>query len=231
MDALFVSSPVLFRLESFYIGIACLSVLITIVCIVLYAHYSGAPRGPPFYGDITGLHPQVRVFSIGMTFEAIFCLFFGLIRDHILLYTAHRRRPRPGAAGLLIVSRICLIFAALALLIIAHCPPRSLDPVHTAASAVLCVAALAYFAIGDFLSWDAWGTEAVVSVADTAIGVVAAIVWAIAEWGAAKHWAAAVTGYVIALRFFVKLFLINVEMPKHGIRLTQRLIYNGDRSE
>jgi hypothetical protein len=71
--------------------------------------------------------------------------------------------------------------------------------------------------------------EPILSVAATVLGIAAAVIWAICEWGTQCHGPAAVFGYVMALVFFLKLSLIKVEMPPHGIRLT-RLIYN-DKSE
>jgi hypothetical protein len=128
-------------------------------------------------------------------------------------------------------TRICAIFACFALLVLAQCPPARIPQLHTAVAAILCVCALGYFGIGDVLTWRRWALEPIFSGAATAVGIVAAVVWAICEWGAQSHGPAAVCGYIIAIVFFVKLSLIKVEMPPHGIRLTRRLIYNDDQTE
>jgi hypothetical protein len=219
-------------MEYFYVAVAAVPVLVTIVCIILYVEKSSKVPGVPFYGDLTGLSPQVRVFGIGMTFESVFCLFFTLIRDHILLYTVEKqdRLVKKLANALLLCTRICAIFACIALLVLAQCPPSKFRQLHTAAAAILCVTALGYFGVGDVLTWRGFALEPVLSGATTGLGILAAVLWAICEWGVQRRGPAAVFGYIIAVVFFVKLALIKVEMPPHGIRLTRRLICN-DRSE
>jgi hypothetical protein len=231
IDAFFVSSPVLFRIEYFYVAVVALPLLVAVVCIILYATKSLHIGGIPFYGDLAGLPLQLRVFNIGMTFESVFFLFFSLIRDHILLYTVEKqdRVVRKLASGLLIVVRICAIFACFALLVLAQCPPAKVPQLHTVA-AILYVSSLGYFGIGDVLAWRGPALESILSVAATALGIAAAVIWAICKWEAQRHGPAAVFGYVIALVFFLKPSLIKVEIPPHGIQLTRRLIYN-DKSE
>jgi hypothetical protein len=64
MDAFFVSSPVLFRMEYFYVIVAGLPLLVTVVCIILNATKSSHVGGIPLSGDLTGLPPQSRVFNV-----------------------------------------------------------------------------------------------------------------------------------------------------------------------
>jgi hypothetical protein len=231
MDAFFVSCPVLFRMEYFYYTVAALPIVIAIVCVILYAVYRPDHKSDswPTYAEIVSTLPQLRVYSIGMNFEAIFLLFFGLIRDHILVYVLEKseRSNQILSNVLLQISRFSVVVACFSLMILAHSP--SGNPVLSDyTNPFFFVSALIYFLVGDFLTWKSNSRLTIISCVVTASAVLASVLFALLRYVGKKMNASTVFSYIALVALFVKLCLAKKEMVSHGIRITRRLIYNSD---
>jgi hypothetical protein len=98
---------------------------------------------------------------------------------------------------------------------------------------IFFVALLGYFLICDFLTWRMNQPIKVASISMTAAGVILMILYAIMRVTASDqktsyYTAASVFSILAVLALLIKLIILILEMPKHGIRLTRKLMYVSD---
>jgi hypothetical protein len=80
--------------------------------------------------------------------------------------------------------------------------------------------------VGDYLTWRIGRPIKVLSIGVTVANVVLVVVAVIVRYtneNPAAYDAASVLSYLAVIGLFVKLVLIKMDMPKHGIRLSRRL--------
>jgi hypothetical protein len=237
MDAFFQSCPVLFRMDGFYIVVGVLPFAVALLCVILYFASDSSPDHPgtPTLADLVADPPQNRIFGVGMAIEALFILFFGLIRDHIVIFQAHRndRIDRPILAILLRLSRFCIIISCFSLIALACIPVNYNITLHMISTGFFFVAMLGYFLVCDILTWQLNQPIKIMSVCMTASGFLTMILYVIMRTAASNgssglYAAASVFSILGVIALLAKLLVLLFEMPKHGIRLTRKLMYVSD---
>jgi hypothetical protein len=237
MDAFFQSCPVLFRMDGFYIVAGVLPFVVALICVILYFTSDKEPghSGPPTLADLVADPPQNRIFGVGMAIEALLILFFGLIRDHIVIFQAQRniQLDRPIPLVLLRLSRFCIIISCFSLVALACVPVDSNITLHMVGAGFFFGAMLGYFLICDILTWRMQQPIKIISVGMTAAGFLTMILYVIMRTAAsndsaALYAAASVFSILGVVALLAKLLILLFEMPKHGIRLTRKLMYASD---
>ena len=234
MESYLASRPILFRLEYFYHAVEVLPWLVVISGLVFYFL-----RGPsygyiPSIGELMVGQPQERIFGVGMTIEAVFLLFFGLIRDHIIIFLFERASKinQKVCRVLLQFTRFLIVIACFAMIVCACVPVNYNATAHEAATVVFFLTLFGYFLFSDVLTWKMEQTVKVASVSLTAFGMLFAVVFAVLRFAVTPtsvkvmYGVASVFEYIAVFLLFIKLVVLKQEMPRHGIRLTKKLVYH-----
>jgi hypothetical protein len=233
MDRFFVSCPITYRLGYFYLGIATFPFLIVIACLICYCvapnRPSTLPPGAhiPTYSELVEDTPQSRIWAVGMTVQGIFLLLFGVLRDHVV--TVHLssavRISRRICNVLMELSRVLILLASFALMLLACIPISSLRAVHASAAGVFFGSLSLYFFVGDYLTWKMKQPLKIASVGLTGANVICVSVAVIVRYAndsPAAYDASSVLSYIAVAGLFAKLVVLRMDMPKHGIRLSRK---------
>lgn len=238
MDTFLTSCPVLFRLEYLYFVAGILPIILTLSGIILYAVQDLSYDYVPTIGEMMVGQPQARIFGAGMTIESVFILFFGLIRDHIIMFLFERagRINQMLCRILLRITRFLVILVCVSLTILACCPVTYNEVLHNIASALFFIGLFAYFSICDFLTWKMNQPIKIASVTITALGIACVIIFAAFRYPYTEspnnlyYGIGAGFEYVSICCAFMKMIVLKQEMPSHGIRIS-RQTFNSDEKE
>jgi hypothetical protein len=236
MDRFFVSYPVTYPLEYFYFAIAIFPLLIIVACLISYfavgIPISTLPSGAhiPTYSELVVASPQNRIWAVGMSLQGLFLLLFGVLRDHMLqLHVSRSAKQSIFLCQVLVqVTRVLLILSSFALMILACAPIDKEALLHEIAAAFFFFGLSFYFFVGDYLTWTIKKPIKIVSIVLTAGNVVLIVVAVIVRYSnsnPAAYDTASVLSYLAAIGLFAKLVLIKMDMPKHGLRLSRRLVH------
>ena len=234
MESFLSSTPVLFRLEYLYLTMAILPVIIVIPGIVFYFKQGPSYGYIPSLGECMVGQPQERIFGVGMTIEAVFLLFFGLIRDHIMIFLLERasRVNQKVCRGLLQVTRILIVIACFALIVCACVPANYNEMAHHVGSCLFFATLFGYFLVSDILRGKMKQPGKVTTYGLTGFGLAFALIFALIRSSVKKsgnvktvYGVASVSEYLSIVLLFIKLIAMNQEMPRHGIRLERKMVY------
>jgi hypothetical protein len=236
MERFFVSCPITYHLQYFYIAIAVFPCLLILACLICFfaspSTIATLPKGAhvPAFSELVVDSPQDRIWGVGMTLQSIFLLLFGLLRDHIVQLYVERTdlSRRRVCTVLLAVSRVLIILTSFALVFLACVPVKSGSPIHSPAGAVFFSGLSLYFFVGDFLTWRKGRTIKVVSVGLTLASVVLMIVAVVVKYtnnSPVAYDASSVLGYLAVIGAFAKLIILKMDMPAHGLRLSRKAGY------
>lgn len=229
MEEFLVSTPVVFRLEVFYAVTSILPILICVVGVLFYCIGETEYGYIPTLAEIMAGEPQARIFGVGITLESIFILFFGLLRDHLILFQLERGGMNQAVCRkLLQATRFLIVILCFSLIVVACVPTTYNVTVHITACFIFFASVFGYFIVGDFLFKKMNQNVSVGAIMVTVFGTVFSVLYGIfrccipAEPRAVYYGISSVCEYLAIILIFVKLLIIRQEMPKHGIRLRKK---------
>ena len=239
MDTFLSSCPVLFRLEYFYYVAGIVAITVILTGVILYAMQTTTCEYAPTIGEMMINDPQARIFGVGMTFEAVFILCFGLIRDHIIMFMFENagRINQFLCRVLLRITRFLIILVCVSLVILACCPVSYNEVLHNISSALFFIGLFMYFSICDFLTWKMNQPIKIASVTITAVGIACAIIFAVLRYPYSDvpnklyYGIGAGFEYVAVFCAFIKTIILKQEMPSHGIRISRNMFSSDGKDD
>lgn len=96
--------------------------------------------------------PQIRIFGVGMTIEAVFVFLFGLIQNDLLFYFINKKKDCEKHCIFLTKFNFCLIIvASFMLILLALCPVKYYWWPHMVGAFGFFSSIIIYFCIYDYL--------------------------------------------------------------------------------
>jgi hypothetical protein len=234
---MFISSHVSFRMKFFYLSIFIFPLLSIVTCTSLFLARAGGGARPrvPSWSELVADPPQSRIWGVSMTIESVGVLLFGAVRDHMLTFLVRRSDGPPAllCVFLLRLSRLLVVVAAVALIVVACVTCDDSPLLHTIAAAAWFGTLGLYFAFGDYINWAIKRPVRIPSIILTAVIIctfVAATITQSAAAGNGVRTASALLGYVAVVSVLIKVVAVWKEMPEHGLRIMKKPSVRGDQT-
>lgn len=223
--------PIVFRLDILYYVICALPIASALMGIIIYS-VGGSDLGYiPSFPEMMDGSPQCRFFGPAMAIESCAIIFFGMIRDHLLiLHLARTNRLGSTMHKTMVhLTRMCAIIAAFALFFIVSVPMSYSCNANDIASTTFYFSVGGYFMANDMIvetnyRRKRWSTVA--SSTFLGLGTIAMIVRVVSRSieSTTCYGVSSITEYMALVSLVFKFVCMNQEVPGYKIRVVRRAI-------